>query len=314
MVQQVGGSSSRFSGLRNSASTLALLYAVVLVPSTAFAQAAQPPEDDPAEVEAVIVTATKRGQTVEEAPVSVSVVTSEVIERTGATNFSEIATLIPSVVFSTQQSPVQANVGIRGVTTAGGSAALEPSVGIYVDGVFTDRTAVGIGDFNDIAAVEVLRGPQSTLFGNASPAGIINFVTRNPGREFGGEVRATVGNFNRRQIAATVTGPLVEDALFGRISLFSHQRDGYLDNLIGPDSNDQNSIGARAKLLYDRGGPLRVIGTLEYSDIDQNCCVPVHTNVPEALYARFAAASTNFPFVGRACRFHATSWRTSRSP
>jgi iron complex outermembrane receptor protein len=258
---------------------------------------------DATTLDEVVVTATKRGQTVLEAPVSVSVVTSETIKNTGATNFSELATLIPSVVFSTQQSPVQANVGIRGVTTAGGSAALEPSVGIYVDGVFTDRTAIGIGDFNDIAAVEVLRGPQSTLFGNASPAGIINFVTQDPGREVSGEFRGSVGNFNRRQFAGTVTGPLVADTLFGRVSVFSHQRDGYLDNVIGPDSNDQNAVGLRAKLLYAPAGPLRVLGTVEYSDIDQNCCVPVHVNVPDALLNRFATASTNFPFVGSGVPF-----------
>ncbi|WP_309630165.1 TonB-dependent receptor [Brevundimonas sp.] len=258
---------------------------------------------DATTLDEVVVTATKRGQTVLEAPVSVSVVTSETIKNTGATNFSELATLIPSVVFSTQQSPVQANVGMRGVTTAGGSAALEPSVGIYVDGVFTDRTSIGIGDFNDLAAVEVLRGPQSTLFGNASPAGIINFVTQDPGREFSGELRGTVGNFNRRQFAATVTGPLVADTLFGRVSVFSHQRDGYLDNLIGPDSNDQNAYGLRAKLLYAPTGPLRVLGTVEYSEIDQNCCVPVHVNVPDALLNRFATASTNFPFVGSGVPF-----------
>lgn len=251
----------------------------------------------------VIVTATKRNQTVLEAPVSVSVVTAETIRNSGATNFSELSTLVPSVVFSSQQSPVQSNVGMRGVTTAGGSAALEPSVGIYVDGVFTDRTAIGIGDFNDIAAVEVLRGPQSTLFGNASPAGIINFVTQDPGRTFSGELRGTIGNFNRRQFAATVTGPLVADTLYGRVSVFSHQRDGYLDNLIGPDSNDQNAFGLRAKLLYDTGGPLRVVGTVEYSDAEQNCCVPVHTNVPDALLNRFATASSNFPFVGSGVPF-----------
>lgn len=251
----------------------------------------------------VIVTATKRNQTVLEAPVSVSVVTAETIRNSGATNFSELSTLVPSVVFSSQQSQVQSNVGMRGVTTAGGSAALEPSVGIYVDGVFTDRTAIGIGDFNDIAAVEVLRGPQSTLFGNASPAGIINFVTQDPGRTFSGELRGTIGNFNRRQFAATVTGPLIADTLYGRVSVFSHQRDGYLDNLIGPDSNDQNAFGLRAKLLYDTGGPLRVVGTVEYSDADQNCCVPVHTNVPDALLNRFATASTNFPFVGSGVPF-----------
>lgn len=267
------------------------------------AMAQDPSVEQATTLDEVVVTATKRGQTVLEAPVSVSVVTSETIRNSGATNFSELQTLVPSVVFSSQQSPVQSNVGMRGVTTAGGSAALEPSVGIYVDGVFTDRTSIGIGDFNDIAAVEVLRGPQSTLFGNASPAGIINFVTQDPSREFSGEVRGTVGNFNRRQFAATVTGPLVDDTLFGRVSVFSHQRDGYLDNLIGPDSNDQNAYGVRAKLLYAPTGPLRVLGTLEYSESDQNCCVPVHTNVPDALLNRFANASTNFPFVGSGVPF-----------
>jgi iron complex outermembrane receptor protein len=264
---------------------------------------AQTAGQEPATLDEVIVTATKRGQTVLEAPVSVSVVTSEIIRDSGATNFSELSTLVPSVVFSSQQSPVQSNVGMRGVTTAGGSAALEPSVGIYVDGVFTDRTAIGIGDFNDIAAVEVLRGPQSTLFGNASPAGIINFVTQDPDRTFSGEFRGTVGNFNRQQFAGTISGPIIEDTLFGRVSVFSHQRDGYLKNLIGRDSNDQNTYGVRAKLLYDTGGPLRVLGTVEYSDIDQNCCVPVHVNVPDGLYARFATASTGFPFVGTGVPF-----------
>lgn len=110
--------------------------------------------------ETIVVTATKREQTIVQAPISVSIVTEDKIKKTGATNFEELQTLLPTVVFSSSQSPVQSNVGIRGVSTAGGSAALEPSVGIYVDGVFTDRTAFGIGDFNDIARVEVLRGPR----------------------------------------------------------------------------------------------------------------------------------------------------------
>ena len=251
----------------------------------------------------IVVTASKTGQTVLEAPVSVGVVTEETIRATGATNFSELATLLPSVVFSSQQSPAQSNVGIRGVTTAGGSAALEPSVGIYIDGVFTDRTAIGIGDFNDIAAVEVLRGPQSTLFGNASPAGIINFVTKRPEREFGGELRATYGNFNRVQVAGTVTGPVVADALFARISGYYHRRDGYLDNLVGKDSNDQNALGVRGRLLFDNGGRAELLATAEYSRSRQNCCVPVFDNVGEPLYARFAAASRSFPFVGAGVPF-----------
>jgi|GEM_PF-1890792 len=249
-------------------------------------------------VETVIVTATKRGQTVLQAPLSVAVVSSETIEGTGATNASELATLIPSLVISNSQGPVQSNVGIRGVATAGGSAALEPSVGIYVDGIFTDRTSIGIGDFNDVAAVEVLRGPQSTQFGNASPAGIINFVTKRPEADFSGEVRATLGDFNKQQFAATVTGTLIPDQLLGRVSVFANKRDGYLRNLAGKDTNDQNSYGIRAKLLVAPERPVQLNISMEFSRTDQNCCQPVWDNVPEALYARFATGSQQYPFNG----------------
>jgi iron complex outermembrane receptor protein len=256
-------------------------------------------------LERVVVTSTKRDQTIQEAPLSVAVVGEDIIQDSGATNFSELVTLIPSVVFSSQQSPVQSNVGIRGVTTAGGSAALEPSVGIYVDGVFTDRTSIGIGDFNDIAAVEVLRGPQSTVFGNSSPAGVINFVTKRPEAEFGGEVSASFGNFNKRQFAGTVTGPLVEDKVLGRLSAFSNKRDGYLKNLIGEDSNDQDSFGLRGKLLFDVTENFEAVVTLEYSKSDQNCCVPVFDGITQAMFDRFATASPNFPFVGSGVPFPA---------
>lgn len=290
---------------RRASATAFLLGTAAMMGPLAFPTFAQAQAiaDKRAEGDDIIVTATKTGQTVLQAPVSVGVVSGETIKQTGATNFAELATLLPSVVFSSQQSPIQSNVGIRGVTTAGGSAALEPSVGIYIDGIFTDRTSIGIGDFNDIAAVEVLRGPQSTLFGNASPAGIINFVTRRPERTFGGEVQATYGNFNRVQVAGTVTGPIIENALFARVSGFYHKRDGYLDNLIGPDSNDQNAFGARARLLLDNGGKATLLATVEFSRSRQNCCLPVFDNVPEALYQRFATASAAHPFVGAGVAF-----------
>ncbi len=266
---------------------------------------AQAPASDPkaSPIEEVVVTATKRGQRFVEAPVSVSVVSEETIRNTGATNFSELATLIPSVVFSQQQSSVQSNVGIRGVTTAGGSAALEPSVGIYVDGVFTDRTYIGIGDFNDIAAVEVLRGPQSTLFGNSSPAGIINFVTKAPARTFGGEVRASLGNYNAQLFSATVTGPLIEDKLLGRLSFFRNTRDGYLDNLVGKDSNDNDSWGVRGRVLIAPDSPLRLTVTGEYSLSKQNCCIPQYDNVAQPLRDRFAIAAREHPFRGTGVPF-----------
>lgn len=299
---------------RTSLAAVILAAGLVAMPGHAAAQSAAdsgtPSSTRTSEPELVVVTATKRGQTILTAPVSVSVVDSNVINGTGATNFSELATLIPSVVFSQAQSPVQANVGMRGVTTAGGSAALEPSVGIYIDGVFTDRTAFGIGDFNDIERVEVLRGPQSTLFGNSSPAGVINFVTKAPSDTFGGEASVTLGDFNRQQVSATVTGPLIGDKLLGRISLFSHTRDGYLDNVVGVDSNDQNSQGVRARVEWRASPDLTASLGLEWGRTRQNCCVPLFDPVPQALTDRFATASLTFPFRGTGAPFPANQIAT----
>ena len=253
----------------------------------------------------IVVTATKRGLTLTEAPISIGVVDDRLIKGSGATNLAEMTDLMPSVVFSQQQSPTQSNVGIRGVTTAGGSAALEPSVGIYVDGVFTDRTAIGIGDFNDIERVEVLRGPQATLFGNASPAGVINFVTKAPAFEFGGSFDATIGNFNRRQFAGSFTGPIVDDKVAFRVSAFSNDRDGFLENLVGEDRNDQDSWGVRGKLLITPNDRGRIQFTYERGESDVACCSPVTDNLSQATLDRFAAASTAFPFVGGGVPFPA---------
>ena len=300
---------SKKSALRCNCSLVSLFIAVALsgnalIASPAMAQTpGDPGAAAPGSEEVIIVTATKRGQTVLQAPVSVSVVTSQTIENSGATNMSELATLIPSLVVSNSQGPVQSNVGIRGVTTAGGSAALEPSVGIYVDGIFTDRTSIGIGDFNDIAAVEVLRGPQSTQFGNASPAGIVNYVTKGPEANFGGEARATLGNFNKQQFAASVTGPIIPNQVLGRISVYSNKRDGFLKNLAGKDMNDQNSYGVRGKLLVAPDAPLQLTISLEASKTDINCCQPVWDNVPEALYTRFTTGAQQFPFKGTGAPF-----------
>jgi len=298
---------SKVFGLEGSASTAVLSAALFASFSagTAWGQAADTDTtaDETRTLDRVVVSSTKRDLTIQEAPLSVSVVSSDIIESAGATNFSEISTLVPSVVFSSQQSPVQSNVGMRGVTTAGGSAALEPSVGIYVDGVFTDRTAIGIGDFNDIERVEVLRGPQATVFGNSSPAGVINFVTKDPESEFGADLRATFGNFNRQQFSATVTGPISGDVLTGRLSGYSHTRDGYLENLVGEDSNDQNSFGLRGKLLYAPTDIFDATLTVEYSETDQNCCAPVYTGVTQEMLDRFATASPEFPFTGTGVPF-----------
>ena len=283
--------------LSGGVSALALGFA-----SQAFAQdaSATDAEEDPNEI---VVTATKRDQTLVEAPISISVVDKDQIEGAGATNLAELTELLPSVVFSQAQSPTQSNVGIRGVTTAGGSAALEPSVGIYIDGVFTDRTAIGIGDFNDVERVEVLKGPQSTLFGNSSPAGVINFVTKSPEFEFEGDAQATYGNFDTRQISGSLAGPIAGDVVAFRVSAFSNDRDGFLENLAGQDRNDQDSWGVRAKLLIRPSSRGSIQLSYERGEADQVCCSPITDNVSQETVDRFATASEAFPFDGAGLPF-----------
>ncbi len=293
------------SGLMAAAATVALspsAQAQTAPLEAPSAQAAATPEEEDPNV--IIVQATRQGQSVQDAPISVSVIDERLIEGSGATNFSEVATLIPSVVFSQSQSPIQSNVGIRGVTTVGGSAALEPSVGIYIDGVFTDRTSLGIGDFTDIARIEVLRGPQGTLFGNSSPAGVINFVTKRPSRTMGGDVETTFGNFGRVQVAGSVTGPLFTNTAF-RISAFSHRRDGYLKNLAGTDRNNQDAWGIRGRLLLEPAPGLEFLLTAETGKTNVRCCAPVIDDVSAATIARFGTASAGFPFVGTGVPFPA---------
>ena len=273
--------------------------------SGAFAQTNPPSADtgkaadaEKPQTQSIVITAQKRLQIAQDVPLAVSVVGSDYIAKSGAVSLKDVASAIPSLQFTQSQSAVQSSVSIRGVGSSGGVAGLEPSVGMYVDGIYLDRTYMGLGDFNDIERIEVLRGPQGTLFGKNTPAGVINFITKRPSFTPSGAVEGSLGSFGLKKVAATVTGPIVNDQLAVRVSVFDSNRDGVLENTFtGAKVNDSRSSGVRARALLRASDDVEMLFTLEQMNQRGQCCAAETGPVPASRLTSAAAAGRPFPAV-----------------
>ncbi|QYU70180.1 TonB-dependent receptor [Leptolyngbya sp. 15MV] len=220
----------------------------------------------------IIVTATKREQTLQEIPVAVSVTTAETIERNQVRDLRDLQTLVPSLKVAQLQSSANTNFLIRGFGNGANNAGIEPSVGVFVDGVYRSRSASQITDLPDVERVEVLRGPQSTLFGKNASAGVISIVTKKPEFQFGGLVEASYGNYDAIVGKGLVTGPISQNIAFS-LAGGVNKRDGYLTDLgTGNRSNDRDRWFARGQLLFEGNGPLSVRLIGDYDKIDEICC------------------------------------------
>ena len=220
----------------------------------------------------IVVTATKRAQTLQEAPVSVSVTTGEVLERAEIRDLIDLQTVAPSLRVSQLQNSSTTTFIIRGFGNGDNNFGVEPSVGVFIDGVFRSRSAGAIGDLANVERIEVLRGPQSTLFGKNASAGVVSVVSREPQFEFGGSVSATYGNYNQMILKGDITGPITDSVAFSLAGGYN-KRDGYAE-VVGFDDkiNDRDRWNTRAQLLFDNGGPLRIRAIGDYSQIDELCC------------------------------------------
>lgn len=248
-------------------------------PAIAFAQDAAPADDSAVAVDDtdygndIIVTASKRSQTLQDTPVAVSVTSAAQLEESQIRDLIDLQTAVPSLRVSQLQSSANTNFIIRGFGNGANNAGIEPSVGVFIDGVYRSRSAAQIGDLPNVERIEVLRGPQSTLFGKNASAGVISIVTQKPQYDFGGSVEATYGNFNAITVKGDVTGPLSETVAFS-IGGSYNRRDGYAQDLkLDTDVNDRNRWGVRGQLLFEPTDALsiRLIG--DYDKIDENCCI-----------------------------------------
>jgi outer membrane receptor protein involved in Fe transport len=238
--------------------------------------------------EEIIVTATQRAVSLQDVPVAVTPVTSEMIANSGIRDVQDLTSVVPSLQFNVSENESSATARLRGVGTQGSNLSLESAVGIFIDGVYRARNGVALSDLGEVQQIEVLRGPQGTLFGRNTTAGLITITTRSPDfSEFSVDGEATYGAYNETRVALGVNVPLVEDVL--AVSFFGSKsdRDGFMDlNPDGPntllastrpndgvgDSNTRGAYNLRSQLLWqiNPDADLRIIA--DFSERDEECC------------------------------------------
>lgn len=199
----------------------------------------------------ISVTARRRNEKIQQVPIAISVVRGSVIEDAGAFNVNRVKELIPTVQLYSS-NPRNTTLNIRGLGSTFGltNDGIDPGVGFYLDGVYYARPAATTLDFVDVEQIEVLRGPQGTLFGKNTTAGALNITTRKPSFTPGASAEVSYGNYGYIQAKASVTGKIAPK-LAGRVSFSGTQRDGTIYNIASQKYvNDINNIGARAQLLY----------------------------------------------------------------
>lgn len=229
-------------------------------------------EEQSRTLQTVTITATKREQTLQDVPIAVSVIDDSTIERAVIVDLNDLQSIVPSLRVGQLQSSANTNFVIRGFGNGANNAGIEPSVGVFIDGVYRSRSAAQISDLPNIERVEVLRGPQSTLFGKNASAGVISVVTKRPQFEFGGVADATISNENGYRLNGYVTGPLAEN-LAGAVGVTYNKRDGYVDDIAsGTKTNERNRWGIRGDLLFEPNVNTTFRLMADYDKIDENCC------------------------------------------
>ena len=245
---------------------------------------------DQAVIEEILVTATKREASIQDVPIAVSAYTGEDLAGRGVTDLQGLQEVSPSVaVYNSNSTSNGGTLRIRGVGTTGNNPGLEAAVGTFIDGVYRSRAGLAFDDLVDIDRVEVLRGPQGTLFGKNTIAGAVNVITRKPAFENGADVTLGLGNLNSREAAFAGNAVLADEVLAGRLSLAYRNRDGGYRDIDSGDTYDrQDRRYLRGQLLWTPNDDLeiRVIG--DYTRKEESCC-PASFWIPGPTSAIIAA-------------------------
>lgn len=240
----------------------------------------------------IIVTATRRSQALSDVPLAVSAVTAETLQNSGATDIRQLNQLSPSLLVSSTTSEAGAGVArIRGIGTVGDNPGLESSVATFIDGVYRSRTGSGLTELGAIDRIEVLRGPQGTLFGRNASAGLIHVITAKPKFESEGTAEATYGNYDYMRGVVGLTGPISEHLAY-RIDGVYVKRDGFLKDVVsGRDVNNRDRWLVRGQLLFEPTDQfsVRIIG--DYTDRNEECCGAVYLPASDA---RLVAGTMTF--------------------
>ena len=259
----------RHSKLLCSAAMFALLAA-----TPAVAQEAED-EDTARTLNEIIVSATRRDASIQDVPIAVSAFDPETLEAQGVRDIKSLSSISSS--FNLQNSQTESggtSIRIRGVGTTGNNIGLESSVGVFIDGVFLSRPGIALGDLLDLQQLEVLRGPQGTLFGRNTSAGALNITTAKPNlQEFEGFGNISYGNRDFLNVQGGVSVPIIENVLAARLSGAYRQRDGFLTNpTLGIESNNRDRFTLRGQVLFEptEAISIRLIG--DYAETSEQCC------------------------------------------
>lgn len=261
-------SSAHFTRLFGSCAAIALLAHGV--PSLA-----QEVEGDMVDSAEIIVTAQKRSERLQDVPVAVTSIGGDQLANANINGASGLAGVAPSLTFTQNTSPLNNNVRVRGIGTVLFSAGIESSVSFVVDGVVMARQGQGFTDLIDVERVEVLRGPQGTLFGKNATAGVINVVTQAPSDSLEGKAEATVAEMGEYRLRGTVSGPL-SDSVRARLTGFYTKDEGWARNAFrDEDVFGTEDFGLRAKVAIDVAPGFDLMVTGDYRKSDSTCCQPL---------------------------------------
>ncbi len=238
-------------------------------------------------LEEVVVTAQKRAESLQDTPVAVSAFTARNIENRRIEDISQIAEFTPNMTFDAT-SPISglssgAVVFIRGIGQTDFSLTTDPGVGTYIDGVYSSRSVGGVLDVLDVERIEVLRGPQGTLFGRNTIGGAINITSRKPAEHLGGQLSLTAGDQDRLDFRAAVDVP-VGDTLRTSAAFSSKQRDGYVDRvLMGDELGDEDKQSLRLAALFQANDNLEFFLSYDYSKTDEQSAASVLAGITEGV-------------------------------
>ncbi len=288
---------------RTVASAAALAAGLLAVPAAAQSAASAAPAgagastaqatatDTGPTVDEIVVTAQKRSNSLQNVPIVVTAINRQLLQDTGVKDIKDLAILTPGLLVTSTTNEGSTTARIRGVGTVGDNAGLESSVGIVIDGVYRPRNGVGFGDLGDVDRIEVLKGPQGTLFGKSATAGVINILTAPPSFTFGASADFTAGNYGAIGGAAQVTGPIVADKLAASLYFADRQRDGYFNVDTGPgprtattDTN-RNFYTIRGQLLFTPTDDVKLRIIADHSHRNETCCIAVITRASAGNFA-----------------------------
>jgi iron complex outermembrane recepter protein len=267
-----------------SAVLAALATTFLAAPASAQEEQVEPvageQEEEAVTLSTITVTAQKREEALQDVPISVTVLDWQQVQDAGIRDIKDLQVLVPGLTVTSTQNEAITTARIRGIGTVGDNAGLESSVGVVIDGVYRPRNSVGFGDLGEIERIEVLKGPQGTVFGKNTSAGVINVMTRRPSYTQRVEGEITAGNYGALGVAGSYNDALSDNAAF-RIYAAKRKRDGWMDVVTGQgprtedEDYDQNYHLLRGQLLFEPTDDLDINFIADYTSREENCCTAV---------------------------------------